>query len=79
MQLLRFFFSAPMPCYPGRTLQFNVTSSNMLVNGEYVYVVEGMLELCIGGFLGPVCDIGWDDTDATVFCREAQGIDYGKL
>ena len=71
--------SAPRPCYPGDVRQNNVTYSSMMVNREYLSVLEGSFELCIGGYIGPVCDFGWDDVDATVFCRRIQGNNYGKL
>ena len=73
------FSTAARPCYPGSTLQFNTTYSNVLVNGDYLSIVEGTFEQCIGGFYGPVCDIGWDERDATAFCQGFQGTDYGKL
>ena len=57
----------------------NVTYSNIVVNGEYLSVVEGTFDQCIDGFLGPVCDIGWDDRDATALCRRFQGSDYSKF
>ena len=47
----------------------------MLVNGGYLSIVEGTFEQCIGGFYGPVCDIGWDERDATAFCQGFQGRD----
>ena len=50
-----------------------------MVNGEYISVVEGAAQQCIGGFVAPVCDIGWDDRDATAFCRRFQGTSYSKF
>ena len=50
-----------------------------MVNGEYLFVVEGAAEQCIDGFVGPVCDIGWDNADATAFCRRYQRGDYSKF
>ena len=51
----------------------------MMVNSEYLTVLEGSFEQCIGGYIGPVCDIGWDDVDATILCRRLVGSNYGKL
>ena len=50
-----------------------------MVNGEYLSVVEGAAQQCINGFVAPVCDIGWDDRDATAFCRRFQGDSYSKF
>ena len=71
--------SDPRPCYYGDVRAVNITYSNIMVNGEYLFVVEGAVEQCINGFIGPVCDIGWDDTDATAFCRRYQRGDYSKF
>ena len=73
------FSSDPRPCYYGDVRAANITYSNIIVNGEYLSVVEGAAEQCIDGFLGPVCDIGWDDVDATAFCRRFQGSNYSKF
>lgn len=50
-----------------------------MVNREYLTVLEGSFEQCIGGYNGRVCDIGWDDVDANVLCQRIQGNNYGKL
>lgn len=71
--------SGPRRCYPGDVRRINVTYSSMMVNREYLTVLEGSFEQCIGGYNGPVCDIGWDDVDATVLCRRIQSNNYGRL
>ena len=52
---------------------FNQTSSGPL--GQY----EGVFEICVGGFYGSVCDIGWDEAAAQAFCRGQFGSNYGML
>ena len=39
---------------------------------------EGDFEVCIGGFYGSVCDIGWDQVAAQAVCRDQFGSNYGK-
>ena len=38
---------------------------------------EGEFEICIGGFYGSVCDIGWDEAAAQALCRDRFGYNYG--
>ena len=45
-------------------------SSIRSMYGTFQSVVEFRFEVCIGGRFTSVCDIGWDDLDAAVVCRE---------
>lgn len=51
---------------------FNYTSDGVL--GRY----EGQFEICLGGYYGSVCDIGWDQLAAGAICRNQFGGNYGK-
>ena len=52
---------------------FTQTSSGVL--GRF----EGVIEVCVGGDLGSVCDIGWDEAAAQAVCRDRFGSNYGML
>ena len=52
---------------------FNQTSSGPLNQHE------GMFDICIGGFYGSVCDIGWNEEAAQTFCRGQFGSNFGML
>ena len=44
-----------------------VNSTSSYINGDYFY--GGRIEVCYNGMYRPVCDEGWTDNDAAVFCN----------
>ena len=39
---------------------------------------QGTFEICIGGFYGSVCDIGWNQAAAQTLCQSQFGSRYGS-
>ena len=41
----------------------------------------GRVGVCVNGIVGSVCDINWDQDDASVFCNGVLGVvgDYGEF
>ena len=40
---------------------------------------EGTFEICVDGFYGSVCDIGWNQEAAQTLCHDQFGSSYGNL
>ena len=48
---------------------------------QYYYKDElsgGRLEICIDGWFHPVCDVSWNNQDASVVCRTLGFSPHGK-
>ena len=52
---------------PEGDLQLGFFTGGFDENGNYF--IQGRVELCLNGTYGAFCDIGWDDSDAAVTCR----------
>ena len=69
------------PCpEDGRFSIVNVTYEDFL--GQFIggLAFTGRVGVCLDGVLNSVCDVDWDQNDATVFCRSDFGLgsDYGE-
>lgn len=62
-----------------------VNSEVDLANQQPVYdfikdeVARGRVELCVNNAFGRVCDVAWDNTDASVVCKQLGFSPYGEL
>ena len=74
MKYLSQCFSLPIVCNDdsvqlrNRTYDYN--------NGLSTY--QGRVDICVNGTYLPVCDIGFDNTDAQVVCSRIYGSNYGE-
>ena len=53
-------------CYDG---QLRLGNASIWYNSSYFYY-QGRVEVCINETFGAICDVGWDELDAQVACRE---------
>ena len=59
---------SPTPsCYDGQLRFSNIIYGSTLAGASYV---QGRVEVCVSGIFGAICDVGWDQLDAQVACRE---------
>ena len=62
--------SIPSPsCYDG---QLQLGNASFEFNSSH-YHYQGRVEVCINGTFGAICDVGWDELDAQVACRQLLG------
>ena len=61
-------------CYDGQIRLFN---SNYTYNNG-LQTVQGHVLVCINGSYLPICDVGWDDSDAQVVCNQRYGSNFSK-
>ena len=54
-------------CYSEGQYQLGNANTTYLFDGSYR--VTGRIEVCTNSTYNSVCDYGWDDVDALVFCR----------
>ena len=73
----KFLSAAFIPCYREGSIR--------VANGTYTYsrnfdggaTYAGRIEVCYNGSYGSVCDVGWDEEDASIVCRNSFGIENG--
>ena len=56
-----------------------ISTNFSLIGNGLLSQYEGVFEVCIGGVLGSVCDIGWNEAAAQAICRNRFGSNYGML
>ena len=62
-------------CYSEGQYQLGNANTTYLFDGSYR--VTGRIEVCTNVSYSSVCDYGWDDVDALVFCRNYFSFNFG--
>lgn len=69
---LHIFHAVLTQCFmDGEFRAFNRTNESFGRNGEYTFTAR--VDVCYNGTYGSVCDIGWDEEDARLFCGNELG------
>ena len=48
-----------------------------LDHGKTLRTYQGRVDICNNGSYLPICDVGWDNHDAQVVCRQLYGSNFG--
>ena len=54
-------------CYDG---QLRLGNTSFVYNTDGTSYLQGRVEVCINETYGAICDVGWDQLDAQVACRQ---------
>ena len=74
---INFLSTAFIPCYGEGSVRIANNTSTFSRNFDGGFTSTGRVEVCYNGSYGSVCDVGWDDEDASVVCRRHFGIENG--
>ena len=77
------FSSRTVSCIDGSVRLRNPDAVSESTLPEYDLIKEqvsrGVVELCVNGDFGSLCDSGWDDHDASVVCRQLGFSPHGAI
>ena len=76
------FFSPTVSCIEGSVRLRNLVAvSESLPEYNLIkdQVSRGVVELCLNGDFGSLCDSGWDDQDTSVVCRQLGFSPHGAI
>lgn len=69
-------------CFEGQFQQVFDSSYNFTSyqeNGQFYSVFDTSIRFCNNGSYASLCDLDWDDNDATVLCSDFGFFGYGRL
>ncbi len=65
-----------MTCEDGYVKFVNENENPVRIKDE---ISQGAVIMCMNGTFHSICDVGWDNQDASVLCSEMGFSRYGKL